>query len=168
MKQRNGTLWAPVIALMIASVVMAGCSSQSQPERAAARQTTAGQTSVGRAATAVQEATMVSATEPTNSGVQLVKAAGPAAAAQDADGNVEAGKETFEQCGVCHNVDSDEAKMGPSLQGLFKKEKLTNGKPANLETITTIIKQGGNGMPGYEDLLEADEMKNLIAYLRTI
>ncbi len=58
--------------------------------------------------------------------------------------------------------------MGPSLKGLFKKEKLTSGKPVNEESVTAVIKEGGNGMPGYEDLLNADEMKNLMAYLRTL
>ena len=36
-------------------------------------------------------------------------------------GDAAKGKETFEQCAVCHNVDSPEKKMGPSLQGLFKR-----------------------------------------------
>ncbi|MCW5965550.1 MAG: cytochrome c [Bryobacterales bacterium] len=139
--------------------LLSACSSQSQPERAAARQRPADSPVFGdRVASS------------TNASVQLVQAAGPApaAAAQDSKGDPEAGKETFEQCSICHNIDSDEAKMGPSLKGLFKKDKLASGKAASEENVTAVIKDGGNGMPGYEDLLDADEMKNLIAYLRTL
>ena len=46
-------------------------------------------------------------------------------------GDAAKGKEVFEQCGVCHNTDTDEKKIGPSLKGLFKKDKLTSGKKAN-------------------------------------
>ena len=45
-----------------------------------------------------------------------------------AAGNAEKGKETFEQCSVCHNVDTDEKKMGPSLKGLFKRERLLESR----------------------------------------
>lgn len=84
--------------------------------------------------------------------------------AQDA----EKGKEVFEQCSVCHNADSDEKKMGPGLKGLFKKEKMTNGKQPTEENVRAIVNAGGNGMPGYEDLLTAEERDQLIAYLKTL
>ena len=85
-----------------------------------------------------------------------------------ARGDAAKGKAVFEQCAICHNVDSDEDKMGPSLKGLFHKQKMKNGHAVNEETVRAIIKAGGNGMPGYEDLLSAEEMDNLIAYLKTI
>lgn len=91
-----------------------------------------------------------------------------AALAQDKKGNAEKGKETFEQCAACHNVDSPEKKMGPSLQGLYKKTKLKNGKPANDANIKAIINAGGNGMPAYADLLSDEERTDLLAYLKTI
>lgn len=78
------------------------------------------------------------------------------------------GKEVFEQCSVCHNPDSDEKKMGPGLKGLFKKEKMMNGKKPTEENVRAIINNGGNGMPGYEDLLTAEERDHLIAYLKTL
>lgn len=83
-------------------------------------------------------------------------------------GDAEKGKEVFEQCGVCHNTDSDEKKMGPGLKGLFKKEKLANGKKPTEAVIREIIDKGGNGMPAYEELLTAEEKDNLIAYLKTL
>jgi cytochrome c len=78
------------------------------------------------------------------------------------------GKEVFEQCAMCHNVDSPEKKMGPSLQGLFKKKTLQNGKPVNDANVMAQINEGGNGMPAYNDTLSADDKANLLAYLHTL
>lgn len=78
------------------------------------------------------------------------------------------GKETFEQCAVCHNVDTPEKKMGPSLQGLFKHKTLQSGKPVNEANVLAQINNGGNGMPAYGDQLAADDKANLLAYLHTL
>jgi cytochrome c len=83
-------------------------------------------------------------------------------------GDAEKGKETFEQCGACHNTDTDEKKMGPSLKGLYKKDKLHNGKAVTDANVKAVIDKGGNGMPPYEELLSAEEKANVIAYLKTL
>lgn len=85
-----------------------------------------------------------------------------------AQGDAAKGKEVFEQCQVCHNVDTDEKKMGPSLKGLFKKKTLTNGKPVNDANVLAQINAGGNGMPAYADMLSADDKANVLAYLHTL
>jgi mono/diheme cytochrome c family protein len=78
------------------------------------------------------------------------------------------GKEVFEQCGVCHNADSDEKKMGPGLKGLFKKAKMANGKKPTEDVVRAIINNGGNGMPAYAEILSDEEKDNVIAYLKTL
>src|SRR3954453_6921969 len=83
-------------------------------------------------------------------------------------GDAAKGKEVFEQCGVCHNADSDEKKMGPGLKGLFKKDKLKNGKKPTEANVKAVINAGGNGMPAYADMLSDEERANLIAYLKTL
>jgi cytochrome c len=83
-------------------------------------------------------------------------------------GDAEKGKETFEQCGACHNTDTDEKKMGPSLKGLYKKDKLHNGKAVTDANVKAVIDKGGNGMPPYEELLSVEEKANVIAYLKTL
>jgi cytochrome c len=83
-------------------------------------------------------------------------------------GDAAKGKDTFEQCAICHNVDSPEKKMGPSLQGLFKRKTLQNGKPVNDANVLAQINAGGNGMPAYADQLSADDKANLLAYLHTL
>jgi cytochrome c len=78
------------------------------------------------------------------------------------------GKEVFEQCSVCHNADSDEKKMGPGLKGLFKKDKMANGKAPTEANVKSKINEGGGGMPGYEDMITDTEKTDLLAYLKTL
>jgi mono/diheme cytochrome c family protein len=98
-------------------------------------------------------------------------AAGSGMVARAADkGDPAKGKEVFEQCGVCHKADSDGEKtpMGPGLKGLFKKEKLTNGKKPTEGNVRAKIDEGGNGMPAYKDMLSDQEKDDLVAYLKTL
>jgi len=83
-------------------------------------------------------------------------------------GNAARGKEVFDQCGVCHNADSAEKKIGPGLKGLFKHDKLVNGKPVNDANVKAKIEEGGNGMPGYKDILSDQEKADVVAYLKTL
>jgi len=93
--------------------------------------------------------------------------ASPSAFAQKA-GDAAKGKEVFEQCSVCHNTDNDDRKIGPSLKGLFKHQKLANGKAVNEQNVREKINQGGNGMPSYGDLLSEQEKSDVLAYLKTL
>ncbi len=88
--------------------------------------------------------------------------------AQSGKGDAAKGKETFEQCAVCHNVDTDEKKMGPSLKGLFTHKTMAGNKPVTDANVLAQINNGGNGMPAYADMLSAEEKANLLAYLHTL
>jgi len=87
---------------------------------------------------------------------------------QPAAGDAAKGKDVFEQCSVCHNADTDEKKIGPSLKGLFKREKLVNGKKVTEDNVREVINNGGNGMPSYADMLSKEDKDNVIAYLKTL
>jgi cytochrome c len=100
--------------------------------------------------------------------VCVTVAAGMATALMGAKGDAAKGKEVFVQCAVCHNADSDEKKLGPGLKGLFKKDKMGDGKKVNESNIRTRIDEGGNGMPGYKELLDDQQKDDLIAYLKTL
>jgi cytochrome c2 len=89
----------------------------------------------------------------------------PAQAGQD---DAAKGKDVFEQCSVCHNTDTDEKKIGPSLKGLYKREKLKNGKAVTDANVMGVINAGGGGMPAYSDMLSDDEKKQLLAYMKTL
>ncbi len=98
----------------------------------------------------------------------LTLAAGSAALIAAPKGDAAKGKEVFSQCAVCHNADSEEKKMGPGLKGLFKHDKLVNGKKVTDATVKEKIEEGGNGMPPYKELLSDTEKDDLIAYLKTL
>jgi cytochrome c len=83
-------------------------------------------------------------------------------------GDAAKGKEVFDQCTVCHNTDSTETKVGPGLKGLFKTEKLVNGKPVTEANVRELINSGGNGMPAYADQLSEQDKNDVIAYLKTL
>ena len=84
-------------------------------------------------------------------------------------GDAAKGKELFEaNCSVCHNSDSEETKVGPGLKGLFKHDKLLNGKKVTEESVKEMINEGGGGMPSFSDMLKDDEKDNLVAFLKTL
>src|SRR3954471_15391922 len=83
-------------------------------------------------------------------------------------GDAAKGKEVFEQCGVCHNSDSTEKKMGPGLKGLFTHDKMMNGKKPTDANVRAKIDEGGNGMPAYKEILSDEDKDNLMAYLKTL
>lgn len=92
------------------------------------------------------------------------------ASGQKGKGDAAKGKAVFDnqQCTMCHNVDSPDKKMGPSLQHLFQRKTLQNGKPMNDANVLAQINDGGNGMPPYNDMLSADDKANLLMYLHTL
>jgi cytochrome c len=83
-------------------------------------------------------------------------------------GDAAKGKALFDQCTPCHNADSDEKKMGPGLKGLYKKDKMANGKKPTDATVKAQIDEGGSGMPAYKDMLGDSEKDDLLAYLKTL
>src|SRR6266581_2316952 len=93
---------------------------------------------------------------------------GSLAMGADKKGDPEKGKEVFQQCGVCHNADSAEKKMGPGLKGLFSNDKMNNGKKPTEANVRAKIDEGGNGMPSYKEMLSDEEKTDLIAYLKTL
>ena len=100
-------------------------------------------------------------------GAALV-AAVAAPAQKNAKGDAAKGKEAFEQCAVCHNAESTEKKMGPGLKGLFKRDKLNNGKKVTEANVRSVIEHGGNGMPPYKEMLSDPEKDDILAYLKTL
>lgn len=97
-----------------------------------------------------------------------VAALGAASIPAWAAGDAAKGKEVFDQCSVCHNADSTDKKIGPGLKGLFKKDKLVDGKKPTEANVRAKVDEGGNGMPPYKDILSDQEKNDLIAYLKTL
>ena len=80
------------------------------------------------------------------------------------------GKDVFEKkCAVCHYADNDQKKIGPGLKGLSKRGTFTiNNNKVTDENLRTWIENGDNLMPPFKDVLEPNEVKDIIAYVKTL
>jgi len=85
-----------------------------------------------------------------------------------ADPDAKKGERAFESCAPCHNSGSTETKVGPGLKGLFKREKLVNGKPVNEANVKALITEGSGAMPPFGDAISSDDKDNIIAFLKTL
>lgn len=77
------------------------------------------------------------------------------------------GKKVFERCSACHFPYGTSVKVGPGLQGLFKRTKLENGNRCNETSVREIIEHGGKTMPAFAGLSKTDK-DDLMAYLKTL
>jgi cytochrome c2 len=91
-----------------------------------------------------------------------------AAALAFAQGDANKGKELFQTCAGCHNVNNDQRKMGPSLRSLFGRVTLRSGKRADDENVRAIVLDGQNGMPPFRYSFRPEEIDDLMAYLHTL
>jgi mono/diheme cytochrome c family protein len=92
-----------------------------------------------------------------------------ALAAAAGKGDPAAGKQLFQkQCAVCHYADSQKKKMAPGLKGLFRKDKMENGKKPTEANVRARIDQGGNGMPEYRNMIGEAQKDDVVAYLKTL
>jgi mono/diheme cytochrome c family protein len=80
------------------------------------------------------------------------------------------GKEVFDKkCGVCHYADSDAKKIGPGLKGIGKRGTFTvNNNKVTDESLKTWIENGDNLMPPFKEVLEPPQIKDVIAYVKTL
>ena len=93
------------------------------------------------------------------------KAAGSGAGAAAARG-----KEIFDKkCSICHFADSDQKKIGPGLKGISKRGTFTvNGNKVTTQSLTTWIENGDSLMPGMKETLEPGQIKDVVAYVKTL
>lgn len=81
-----------------------------------------------------------------------------------------AGRKIYDNyCDRCHRPYSMKGKKGPGLKGMFQHKYLSQtGLPANDERVTDIIHNGRPDMPAYGQVLSAQDIQDLLAYLHTL
>jgi mono/diheme cytochrome c family protein len=80
-----------------------------------------------------------------------------------------AGRRVYDtRCAECHYAYSKHDLRGPSLNGLFKKQFMTSGIPANDDRVTDIILMGRAKMPAFQNKLTQQQLDDLMAYLHTL
>jgi uncharacterized membrane protein len=71
-------------------------------------------------------------------------------------------------CALCHSIDGEISKSGPSLKGLFALEKLpVSGEPVTPENVVKQLKTPFKNMPSFDQLTE-EEIRAIIDYLKTV
>jgi mono/diheme cytochrome c family protein len=71
-----------------------------------------------------------------------------------------------ERCSLCHYLNRQEAKFAPSLQDLFKRQTLINGKPVNDQTVSEWIAEGSANMPSFKNTLTPAQIQLIVNYLK--
>ena len=101
---------------------------------------------------------------------QPVKTSTKKAASRGSAGSAAKGKEVFEKkCAMCHFADSDQKKIGPGLKGISKRGTFTvNGNKVTSESLKTWIENGDSLMPGMKESLEPAQIKDVVAYVKTL
>jgi cytochrome c len=117
---------------------------------------------VGMAALAVSGALFAQNEHPAKTAKKSAGGANGAAVAR--------GKELFEsKCAICHYADNDQKKIGPGLKGISKRGTFTvNNNKVTDETLKTWIENGDTLMPPFKDVLEPAQIKDVIAYVKTL
>jgi cytochrome c len=72
------------------------------------------------------------------------------------------------QCAICHYATSKAKKIGPGLANIYPNGKFSNGKKVDDAAMRVWIESGGKDMPGFKDTLKPNEIRDLLAYLRTL
>ncbi len=79
------------------------------------------------------------------------------------------GRHIFDRyCAMCHEAYSSRALRGPSLEGLFKKQFMPSGTPANDDRVREVIALGRSKMPSFGRVLNEQQVNDLLAYLHTL
>jgi mono/diheme cytochrome c family protein len=71
-------------------------------------------------------------------------------------------------CVQCHNDRSNQPLNGPALRGIFKKQYLNSGAPANDERVMDAVLLGRPMMPPMGNQLTPQDREDLLAYLHTL
>jgi mono/diheme cytochrome c family protein len=81
-----------------------------------------------------------------------------------------AGRKLYDNyCDRCHRPYSTKGKKGPGLKGIFQHQYLPlSGLPANDDRVADIIRNGRPDMPGYSQVMSAQDIQDLLAYLHTL
>ncbi|HTF42421.1 MAG TPA: cytochrome c [Terriglobales bacterium] len=81
-----------------------------------------------------------------------------------------AGRRVYDsECDRCHEPYSSRGKKGPGMKGVFQKPYLgLSGMPANDDRVTDIVRMGREKMPGFGQVLNPGQIRDLLAYLHTL
>jgi mono/diheme cytochrome c family protein len=71
-------------------------------------------------------------------------------------------------CAQCHNDRTNDPLQGQSLRGIFKKQYLDSGAPANDDRVMDAVLYGRPMMPAMGSPMTPQQRDDLLAYLHTL
>lgn len=71
-------------------------------------------------------------------------------------------------CSSCHYANQTGSLHGPSLYGMYRKQYLPSGAPANDARVSAAIMSGHGIMPGFGNQISDQQLQDLLAYLHTL
>jgi mono/diheme cytochrome c family protein len=71
-------------------------------------------------------------------------------------------------CAICHFAASTEKKIGPGLKGFSKRVKTADGTRNDNQSLVKLIDNGGKDMPPSRENMNDAQLRDLLAYLRTL
>lgn len=104
---------------------------------------------------------------------QSSKEAFPANMQKGADAKIARGKKAFSDiCEDCHDPASNAVRIGPGLKGVFAQagHKHADGTQQvhTLDEIQKRLERGGENMPPMLGILTADQIDDVLAFLKTL
>lgn len=79
------------------------------------------------------------------------------------------GSAVFQQrCEICHFSGSEAKKIGPGLKGIYSRGKFVDGRKVDDAAMERLILEGGKDMPPFKAVLNANQVRDLLAYLKTL
>jgi mono/diheme cytochrome c family protein len=72
------------------------------------------------------------------------------------------------ECIRCHEPYTRWGTHGPSLIGVYKKQFLPSGMPANDARVSDVILMGKAKMPSFRGKLTPQQLEDLLSYLKTL
>ena len=73
-----------------------------------------------------------------------------------------------DHCAICHFSQSEALKIGPGLKKIYKRGRYASGGKIDDASMEKWIESGGKNMPPFRMLLKAEQIRDLIAYLKTL
>jgi mono/diheme cytochrome c family protein len=73
-----------------------------------------------------------------------------------------------DRCAICHFSESDAKKIGPGLKAIYKRGKFPDGGKVSDASMEKWILSGGKDMPPFQQELNPNQIRDLIAYLKTL
>ena len=72
------------------------------------------------------------------------------------------------RCAICHFSESEAKKIGPGLKGIYRRGGSMVGGKVDDASVQDRILNGGKDMPPFRSVLNSNQLRDLITYLKTL